>query len=273
MTRTRRKHYPTFWAAAHLVVIYIFIQTIIDFPLALYDYHYGTNWLYEPWVKMPVFFGSTLLVLYLGYYFSGSSFREIFSFKLFNLFLIPSLILTLGGLQFFLTAISIELDRVLPPPDWFLELFSRLFDPDLGVWSGISRVVIIAPIVEELIFRGVIMHGFLRNYSKTVAVILSALLFALFHLNPWQFPATFLLGLILGIVRIRTNSVLACIIGHALHNGLILLTSYYYLLYIHIPYFTQGVPKNYALHGIVFITGLFLIFLSTYKHKIRIKTQ
>ena len=78
-------------------------------------------------------------------------------------------------------------------------------------------------LVEELIFRGVIFSGFQRIYPAFWAIFFSALLFSLFHLNPWQLGPTFLLGLLLGFVRLRTGSLLAAIFTHALHNGMIFL--------------------------------------------------
>lgn len=264
------KYFPTFWQAANLIVIYIFIQTIIDFPLAIYDYNHGTDWLYQPWIKVPVFLGSTLLILYLGYYYSGLKFNQVFSFKLFNLLIIPSMIVTFGGLQYFLNEINIHFEKILPPPAWFMELFSRLFDSDLGVWGGILRIVIIAPIVEELIFRGVIMAGFSRIYHPVFAILFSALLFALFHLNPWQFPAAFALGLILGWIRIRTGSVLACITGHAIHNGLVFLSVFYYTDLKELSFMQSGVSINYGIHFALLAIGITLIWFFTQK---RMKNQ
>jgi len=49
------------------------------------------------------------------------------------------------------------------------------------------------------------------------------LLFALFHLNPWQFPTAFFAGLLLGWAYFRTGSLVLCMAGHALNNGLSLL--------------------------------------------------
>jgi hypothetical protein len=120
--------------------------------------------------------------------------------------------------------INAWVDHVLPPPAWFWELFDKIFESDFGFWGAFMKVVVVAPVVEELIFRGVIMHGLMRNYSKFTAIFFSGLLFALFHLNPWQFPATFVLGLILGWIMIRTRNILLCIGGHALNNLLVLLT-------------------------------------------------
>ena len=263
MKHSSVRYYPTFWQAANLVVLYIFIQTVIDFPLAIYDYQNGTDWLYQPWLKVPVFFCSTIFILYLGYRYSGLTFGNVFPIKGFNLLIIPAMIMAFEGLQYFLNEINIQMDKVLPPPAWFMELFARLFDSDLGVWGGILRIVVIAPIVEELIFRGVIIAGFMRNYKVGYAIFFSALLFALFHLNPWQFPATFLLGLVLGWVRIRTGSILACIAGHAIHNGLIFLTVTFYLKLKDLKILQPGLNENYFYHGVIMLFGLVIIFLAT----------
>ena len=263
MEKRSHQYYPNFWQAANLIVIYIFIQTVVDFPLALYDYNHGTDWLYQPWIKMPVFFSSTLLILYLGYFFSGLTFNQIFSFKRFNVLTILAMIVTFAGLQYFLNEINIHFEKVLPPPAWFMELFSRLFDSDLGVWGGILRIVVLAPIVEELIFRGVIMSGFTRIYHPVFSIFFSALLFALFHLNPWQFPAAFALGLILGWIRIRTGSVLACITGHAIHNGLVYLSVVYFSDLKDLKIMQAGIPMNYLFHLIFLAAGILLIWFLT----------
>ena len=157
-------------------------------------------------------------------------------------------------------------EKILPPPSWFMELFSRLFNSDLGVWGGILRIVIIAPIVEELIFRGVIMAGFSRIYHPVFAILFSALLFALFHLNPWQFPAAFALGLILGWIRIRTGSVLACIAGHAIHNGLVFLSVLYYADLKDLSIMQAGSSKNYVIYFLILSIGISLIWFFTIKN-------
>ena len=177
--------------------------------------------------------------------------------------IIPSMVIAFAGLQYFLNEINIHFEVILPPPTWFMELFSRLFDSDLGVWGGILRIVVIAPVVEELIFRGVIMSGFSRIYHPFFAIFFSALLFALFHLNPWQFPAAFTLGIILGWIRLRTGSVLACIAGHAIHNGLVFLTVVYYNDLKDLSMMQSGIGKNYGINFLIFAVGIVLIWLFT----------
>jgi len=263
--RTTVRYYPSFWQAVNLIVIYTFLQSLIDFPLALYDYQYGTDWLQEPLLKLPVFFGTTFIVLFLGIRFSGLPYREIFPMKLFHWLNIPAIFISLAALQFFMNEINMHLDKVLPPPGWFMELFDKLFESDHGVWFGILRVVILAPIVEELIFRGLIFSGFQRIYPGILAIFFSALLFALFHLNPWQLGPTFLLGLLLGYIRLRTGSLLAAIFTHALHNGMIFLSVYYHDAYA-IPSFLQpGKLQNHVVNLFLLAGGIMLIWYITRK--------
>lgn len=265
MERTTIKYYPTFWQAVNLIVLYTFLQTIIDFPLALYDYQNGTDWLSEPLLKIPIFLGTTLVILLLGTRFSGLPYREIYPLKSFHWLNIPAILISLVALQFFMNELTMHVDKLLPPPDWFMELFNRLFKSDLGVWGGILRVVILAPIVEELIFRGIIFSGFQRIYPAFWAIFFSALLFALFHLNPWQLGPTFLLGLLLGFVRLRTGSLLVSIFTHALHNGMIFLSVYYHEAFEMPNWLQSGKFQNYIASLTLLSAGLVIIWFISKK--------
>ena len=223
MNTGRTKYYPTVLGAAHLVILYIFIQTIVDFPLAIWDYYHGTEYLYNPVKKVILGVGSILFILYFAYRRAKTSIKNLFPAKWFNPLIFIPVILFIWSAHIYLVKINIAIDKVFPPPAWFWELFDQVFESDYGFYGAFMKVVIVAPIIEELIFRGVIMHGFMRNYPKIIAIFVSALLFALFHLNPWQFPATFLLGLLLGWVMVITRNIFACIIGHAINNGMVLL--------------------------------------------------
>jgi ABC-type transport system involved in Fe-S cluster assembly, permease and ATPase components len=118
-------------------------------------------------------------------------------------------------------------------------------------------------IVEELIFRGVIMHGLMRNYSKSTAIFASALMFALFHLNPWQFPATFILGLLLGLLMVRTNNIILCIIGHAINNGLVLISIQYAAELQNTTFFLSGKTTQLLLSFILSVVALVFIYITT----------
>lgn len=75
-----------------------------------------------------------------------------------------------------------------------------------------------APVLEELIFRGIVLKGLLKNYSPWVAIGQSALLFGLIHINPVQIVGAGLIGLLLGWLYYRTRSLWLCMAGHSLNN-------------------------------------------------------
>jgi membrane protease YdiL (CAAX protease family) len=91
-------------------------------------------------------------------------------------------------------------------------------------WVTIVLVVCVHPaVIEELAFRGVILHGLQGVLGARDAVIVSALLFMVLHLVVLSFPHLFLMGLVLGYLRIRTGSLYPCMVMHFTHNLLAVL--------------------------------------------------
>ncbi len=82
-----------------------------------------------------------------------------------------------------------------------------------------------APIVEEVVYRGILYSAFMRKFGVTIAFIVVTFLFALVHI-PQYYPSfstillLTLLSVILTAVRVKTNNLLPCIILHTLFNGL-----------------------------------------------------
>jgi membrane protease YdiL (CAAX protease family) len=107
---------------------------------------------------------------------------------------------------------------LIPPGPIYRQLMSVFEQGSLPL--VLTYVVLVGPVCEELIFRGVLLRGFLENYRARVAILLSSLLFAFFHLNPWQAVSGFLLGCLLGWFVERTGSILPAIAGHVMCNGI-----------------------------------------------------
>lgn len=80
-------------------------------------------------------------------------------------------------------------------------------------------VVVIPPLVEEAMFRGVVLQS-LRRYGDGFAVVFSAVLFGLYHGNFIQMVFAFFCGLALGFSVIRTDSLLPAILIHSINNGI-----------------------------------------------------
>ena len=264
----RTKYYPTILGAAHLVVLYLFIQAAVDFPLAIWDYYHGTEYLYNPAKKIVLSLGSILFILFFAYRKAKTTLKELFPAKWFNPLIFIPMITFLAAAHVFLTEINQQIDQVIPPPPWFWELFNKVFESDYGIMGAFMKVVIIAPVVEELIFRGVIMHGLMRNYPKLIAIVVSALFFALFHLNPWQFPATFLLGLLLGWVMVVTRNIFACIIGHSINNLLVLLSIEYWTEINEFVFFLLEKEEQLKISYLVAaISAVFIGLIASFKIK------
>lgn len=88
-------------------------------------------------------------------------------------------------------------------------------------------VMAISPgICEEIMFRGTIMSAYHRLGRKK-AIIISALLFGIFHFTLFNFIGPIILGLIFGIMVYKTNSIYSSIIGHTLNNGIAVTLLYY----------------------------------------------
>lgn len=90
------------------------------------------------------------------------------------------------------------------------------------VLAGISPflLVVVAPLCEELLFRPVLQNSLARHWSHRTSVLLTALLFALFHLHLTRFAETFVIGLFAGIAFLKTKDVWYPVLIHALCNAL-----------------------------------------------------
>lgn len=84
---------------------------------------------------------------------------------------------------------------------------------------GAFTISVIAPLLEEVMFRGAIQGYMLRKVRNPwLAIIISALIFGIFHMNPVQIVYATLLGIVLGWIYYRTGSLMSVILGHVLNN-------------------------------------------------------
>ncbi|NCC10478.1 MAG: CPBP family intramembrane metalloprotease [Bacteroidia bacterium] len=85
---------------------------------------------------------------------------------------------------------------------------------------GLLAITVLGPIMEEFLFRGAITKVLLANYSPRQAILLSAALFGVFHLNPAQLVPAFLMGILFAWVFYKTGSLLLCMVMHILNNSI-----------------------------------------------------
>ena len=86
---------------------------------------------------------------------------------------------------------------------------------------GIISIAIMAPLVEELLFRGAIQGHLLRKGMKPLyAILIASAVFGIVHMNPIQIPFAFAIGMIFGWLYYRTGSVVPGMIGHFINNSI-----------------------------------------------------
>jgi membrane protease YdiL (CAAX protease family) len=98
----------------------------------------------------------------------------------------------------------------------------RMVNPSTW-WAGVSALivlVIVAPVTEELLFRGWLMRDLAARYGPRAGLISSSVLFGFAHLEPMAIVYATCAGLVLGAIAMKTNSTLGSIATHAGVNAL-----------------------------------------------------
>ena len=123
-----------------------------------------------------------------------------------------SIPLILGAMTFFNIC-----SEIIALPNWMEDEFVGMSRNVLGAIS----IAIMAPLVEELLFRGAIEgHLLKQGKSPVAAILISSLIFGIVHINPAQVPFAFAIGAVFGWLYYRTGSVVPGIIGHFINNSI-----------------------------------------------------
>lgn len=198
-----------------MMLIADLLASIALLPIALLS----STSLSNPLLDIPWSILSASLLIYWLYRTYALKLQALFHPSRFDgSFLLPMFITVLGA-----SVVVSELSNytlfLIPIPDFLSGMFDML-DPEKYGFAGVFiSAAIVAPILEEILFRGIILGGLLHRYSPRMAVLASALIFAVAHANPWQFPVSFIMGILLGWWFLKTNSLILCISAHAFNNA------------------------------------------------------
>ena len=159
----------------------------------------------------------------------GLTHRELFhpagtSMRATAIAIVPYVVMLVPALVLVLTTLVNLVTQAFPLSDSDRAMFEQLGGDDLA--TALLGCVI-APVVEEMLFRGVILRGFLRRYPRSYAIWGSAALFGLAHLNIYQFVAALFLGALSGWLYARARSLVPCIALHSAYNTALWLLGHY----------------------------------------------
>lgn len=209
-------------------------------------------------VGLPMFLGYILsflmfllcLVVYRFFRSRGEKLDSIFKHKFFS----PSILL--WGVLLTLSSQIVSDPIVALFPDSSKSMFSVL--TNLGSYA-IILTVFIAPLLEEFVFRGVVLNDIRHSYGSFTAIVVSALFFSLIHLNLAQILPAFLIGIVFGYVYIVSGSIWSVILLHMINNALA------YILFLIVPNddlsksLFQIIQPQYIAY-IIYLSALVMLF-------------
>ncbi|HDL18051.1 MAG TPA: CPBP family intramembrane metalloprotease [Bacteroidetes bacterium] len=238
--------YPSLKQSFGLMVVFILSQVIITLFVFLINYFAfdSTN------ISLNHIFIVYVLSFILTIFFGLRQKRlpdtgELFYFNKVD----PFSYLILMVLTWAILILIDPLIRLIPLPEFMLKSFEGLFSNRGPVIFLL--LVVAAPVLEELLFRGIILEGFLHRYSPGKAILWSSIIFGVVHLNPWQFIAAFFGGLLIGWVYWQTRSLLPAMFIHFVIN----FTSYV------LQFFTTGDRQTILTSTSSGGTGVYLLIL------------
>ena len=218
----------------------------------------GDSMIDNPWFMSVILVGSQLVPLY---FFRKYKWGDFSSFKIPKLWRML-LWITLGWVGIVLVEMFVQ--TYTPIAEWDIETLQELAGMAKNPLGFIS-CCILAPIVEEGVFRGAIERRLLeRDWNPWWAIVISALIFAGIHMNLSQGVAAFLMGLLFGWIYYRTRNIWLCVFGHALNNTY---SSVMNLIFDN-NFDTNGLTSQESASLLVFVpimlVGVFLMILSCY---------
>ncbi len=184
-------------------------------------------------------------------YIKGNSVKSIlFYYKI---------IMLVIGLAIVVSEIDNLIQRIIPMSETYMDIFEGVLNNNL--FLVFLALCIVAPLFEELLFRGIILRGLLKKLEHWSAIFFSAFLFAILHMNIWQGIGAFFIGIFIGWLFFKTGSLYVAIFAHFINNLFVILA----VQYTSIPGFsdiskTGFQPLWFTLLGLILlVSAVFLI--------------
>lgn len=215
--------FPSGLQAVALVIGLMMAEFLVG--VILYDTRGALGITFDQLAGLEMVLGNAI-VFTLVMHHKGLGYRDLFhtspsSMSSTILVLFPAIALTIPFLMLMSSTLTAAVVSVFPMSSNELATFARMGSDS---FSMTVAVCVLGPVLEEMLFRGIILRSFLRQYHRWPAIAGSAALFGFAHLNLYQYIAAVLVGMLLGWLYERTRSLLPCIALHATYNTACVLT-------------------------------------------------
>lgn len=216
------KEYPGFWHAVLLCVTFIALQMVFITPFAVLQVVFKhPRLISHPAVLGAVNVSACAALVTISWFIGRPPMSDVFAFRRVSGPTIGSVLVASAGAIILLSELDNLFQILVPVPEWIVRLFNDVSSVSKHGWASLFLLVMVAPLTEEVIFRGLILRAFLRRFKPAAAFLLSSGLFGMVHLNPWQFVSASALGVLFAWWYARTQSLVPSLIGHALANAMV----------------------------------------------------
>lgn len=204
------------------------LQGILVFLIMMVTLAYGGSYFQIKWGMYGVALTELMILLFaiISALILGKSLREVFPFKKPTLKgTLATVLLWVGS---FLPIMTASLILITIFMDGFSQVSEQLGNVITSVPVFISWIIVaIMPAVcEEALHRGLLLHTFKDLKKKWVIILIMGLIFGIFHLDPYRFLPTALLGVALTYLMLETNNLFYPMLFHLINNTVSVLSSF-----------------------------------------------
>lgn len=214
---TRNDSFPSVPQAFALLLVDFFLQYFI--AAALYDVRQSLDLSTPQLNALTMLLANGALLAFVIHH-RDTTYRDLLhpsrsSARSALLLLVPPVLLLVPAIVLLDEVLGAALEAAFPLSRWEEQAFEGMTQGNLG---AVVATCVLAPVLEEMLFRGVLLRAFLVQQPRWAAIAYSALFFGVAHFNIYQVALAFWLGLLLGWLFERSRSLIPCIALHAAVN-------------------------------------------------------
>ncbi len=213
--------YPNLRQSVWLVVLFFLFSLVVALPFGILGAILDRSLLKSPYVIQFMILAGFILSVMYAYRRTDRTWSDILLLNPVSWRLYLPLGVCIVGVAIVGSDLGNLFRQLIPVSENVRNLFGGTARRETPYAFTFYAMVVQAPLAKEVFFRGVILGGLLANRTRSRAIVWSSLLFAVSHLNPWQYPTALILGLVFALWVVQTGSLLPAIAGHALNNFLI----------------------------------------------------
>lgn len=159
------------------------------------------------------------------------------------------------------------LNSFLPVPETFeqmqaqsMEMIKAYINGDSLLWLALFHISVVPAVCEEVLFRGYALRSFEKSWGPAAAIIVSGIIFGVYHLQPGNILALATLGILFGYITWASQSILPAMGAHFLNNAASVLLGRYYPNLAFAELSPDTLPSPWLIGVSVVISG-YLVYL------------